>query len=87
MGNKYSGTLGKKVTAVERKGENFLREYIIPHDPKTPAQLRQRQKFTDAYEEWKGLTPEERKQYSELAKDSKMSGYNLFVSKFTRIRR
>jgi hypothetical protein len=84
MGNKYSGTLGKKVTAVERKGENFLREYVIPHDPKTPAQMMQRNKFTEANDAWKALSPEEKQVYNERAKGTKMYGYQLFVSEFIR---
>jgi len=82
MGNQYSGTIGKKVTAVERKGENFLRNYVIPHDPKTPAQMNQRNKFTEANEAWKALSPEEKEIYNERAKNMKMYGYHLFVSEF-----
>jgi hypothetical protein len=83
MGNKYSGTLGKKATAVERKGENFLREYVIPHDPKTPAQIKQRNKFTEANEAWRALSPEEKQEFNQRAKGTKMYGYQLFISEFT----
>lgn len=82
MGNRYSGTLGKQVTAVERNGDNFLRTYIIPHDPKTLAQMKQRNKFTEANDAWKALSPEEKHQYNERAKGTKLYGYQLFVSEF-----
>ena len=83
MGNEYSGTLGKNVTAVKRNGINFLREHVIPHDPKTPFQMEQRNKFKDANEVWKSLSQEQKNEYNERAKGTKRYGYQLFISEFT----
>ena len=62
-----------------RNGDNFMREYTVPYDPKTPAQMRQRKLYADAYIAWKGLPSEIKDQYDILADGTKMSGYNLFV--------
>ena len=84
MGNQYSGTIGKKETAVIRNGQNFLRTYVIPNDPKTPKQMEQRRKYTRAVEAWKELSDSEKQVYNNRAKNLNMSGYNLFISEFTK---
>ena len=86
LGNVHSGTLGKKETAVVRKGQQFLRKYVLPHDPKTPKQMRQRKKYAKANEVWRRMPESEKEAYDNRAGNMNMgmSGYNLFVSEFTR---
>jgi len=84
IGNKYSGTIGKKETAVIRNGQNFLRTYVIPNDPKTPKQLEQRKKYARVVEAWKELSNDEKQVYNQRAINLNMSGYNIFISEFTR---
>ena len=84
MGNKYSGTIGKKETAVIRKDQNFLRTYVIPNDPKTAKQINQRKKYARAVELWQQMSKVEKALYNQRAKNLNMSRYNLFISEFTR---
>lgn len=86
MGNTYSGTLDNSVTAVNRDSINFMRTYVLPHDPRTPKQVRQRRKYTEANEVWKALSQDERNEWNRRAKGTGMNGYCLFVSEFTRQR-
>ena len=87
LGNEYSGTIGKSKTAIERDGTNFTRFWVLPHDPKTPAQMRQRKRFADAHEAWIALPQEKRNEYNECARNIEMTGYNLFVKEYvTRMR-
>lgn len=84
MGNTYSGTLNKSVTAVSRDGQNFMRSYVLPHDPKTPKQMKQRRKYAEANEVWKALSQEEKDEYNRRARGTGMNGYCLFISQYTR---
>jgi hypothetical protein len=86
MGNTYSGTLDNSVTAVNRDGSNFLRTYVLPHDPRTPKQMKQRRKYTEANEVWKAFSEQEKGEYRARAKGTGMNGYCLFVSHYTRKR-
>jgi hypothetical protein len=83
MGNEYSGTIGKSLTACRSKNGNFLRKYTKPRDPKTPLQLAQRQKYAEGNKTWRALSEEEKQQYNERGKGVGMNGYCLFMSEFT----
>ena len=84
MGNKYSGTIGKSKTACIRDGKQYIRTYVIPNDPKTAKQLEQRKKYARAVEIWKQMSADEKQHYIGRAINLNMSGYNLFISEFTR---
>ncbi|MDO9537258.1 MAG: hypothetical protein Q7J68_02950 [Thermoplasmata archaeon] len=86
MGNEYSSTIGKSVTVCTRYGKQYVRKWVKPKDPKTPLQMQQREKYARANEIWKEMSPDEKQIYREHAKGLGMSGYNLFVSEFTRER-
>ena len=64
--------------------KTIIRKWVKPKDPKTPLQMKQREKYADANKIWKEMTPDEKQIYRERAKGLGMSGYNLFVSEFTR---
>lgn len=83
MGNKYSGTIGKSETACIRDGKQYVRTYVIPKDPKTAKQMKQRKKYARAVETWKAMSDDEKEVYNNQAKNLNMSGYNLFISEFT----
>lgn len=84
MGNEYSGTIGKSETACIRNGKQYVRTYVIPNDPKTKKQMEQRKKYASAVETWKELSDNEKQVYNNRAMGLNMSGYNLFISEFTR---
>ena len=79
FGTKFSGTIDK-MTAVNRNGVNFLRTHVIPHNPKSPLQQRNRNHFAEGVETWRSLREVQRRFYNGIAK--RTSGYNLFLSKW-----
>ena len=84
LGNLYSGTIGKNKTACIRDGKQYFRTYVIPNDPKTAKQMEQRGKYASAVEIWKQMSDDEKLKYNNRANNLNMSGYNLFISEFTR---
>jgi hypothetical protein len=84
LGNTYSGTIGKSKTACVHKGKQYVRTYVIPNDPKTAKQMRQRRKYARAVEIWKQMSATDKEIYNKRATNLNMSGYNLFISEFTR---
>jgi len=55
------------------------KRYVIPFDPKTPAQLTRRQKFADGVSYWQSLTAEAKAIYNLYKYPTRMSGYNRFL--------
>ena len=84
LGNVYSGTIGKSKTACIRDGKQYVRTYVIPNDPKTAKQMEQRKKYASAVEIWKEMSDDEKDIYNRRAVNLNMSGYNIFISEFTR---
>lgn len=79
FGTKFSGTIDK-MTAVNRNGVNFLRKHVIPHNPRSPLQQRNRNHFAEGVETWRSLREVQRRFYNGIAE--KTSGYNLFLGKW-----
>ena len=83
-----SGKLGTFISYRTRYGQ-FRRPYIIPADPKTPAQLRHRRNMARAAARWRTLADLQRAAWiafagqrqssSQLGKSGSLAGYNLFV--------
>jgi len=84
FGNVYSGAIGKSLIASSWKGEEYIRAYTKPRNPRTQAQRAHRSLFAEAVEAWRGLTPEKKKVLDREAVG--MSGFNLFISRFIRER-
>ena len=85
FGTRFSGTLGKELVASSWKGKEYLREYVIPEDPKTVLQLEHRQIWREAVAAWHALPDEERAGYDRNAMG--MSGFNAFIGRYVRGRR
>lgn len=79
FGTKFSGTLDN-MTAVQRNGTNFLRTHVIPHNPRTPVQQRNRNHFADGVETWRSMREPQRRFYHRIA--DKTPGYNLFLKRW-----
>ena len=59
----------------------MIRRYVIPHNPKTPAQTRQRNLFSRQAAEWVALTQAKKDAWNRRAKRMhRWSGYALFMS-------
>lgn len=54
------GTIAHSLTFQKRGRTPFVRQKPVPKDPKSPAQLAQRQIYKDAVDAWHALSPEER---------------------------
>ena len=83
-----SGRLGTFVSYKTRYGQ-FRRPYVIPSDPKTPAQLRHRRNMGHAAAHWRTLTDIQRAAWiafaaqlhsrSLLGKSGTLAGFNLYI--------
>ena len=80
FGNRYRGTLGKDVTASSWKGHDYIKEYVVPTDPKSELQMKHRALFKDAIRAWKALTPLQKLFYKKIADG--MTGYNVFLGRY-----
>ncbi|MBA7586442.1 hypothetical protein ES708_28440 [subsurface metagenome] len=72
------GALAKTVVYFPWKGLNAVREYVIPSNPKSPAQLAQRSKFIEAVE---NIHASQRDAFAPLASPD-VSAYALLASTF-----
>lgn len=85
FGTRFSGRLGKDFVASSWKGKEYMREYVVPEDPKTPLQLEHRQIWREAVAAWHALPDGEREKYERKAVG--MTGFNVFVGRYVRGRR
>ena len=84
-----SGRVGTVVYVNTRYGQ-LARQYVIPSNPRTPAQQRQRNQFGAASSRWRALTPEQRAAWNLAAANqtrvtsagyrTARNGYSFFVS-------
>ncbi|MCX7919330.1 MAG: hypothetical protein N3A72_06945 [bacterium] len=65
---------------VTRNGKTYLKPYTKPRNPNTTKQRAQRNKFRQAVQSWKLLSPEEKQAYRNRAKlkPTPMTGISLF---------
>jgi hypothetical protein len=82
FGTKFRGRIGKDMVATSWKGHEYLRTYVVPHDPKTEDQLAQRGLLGKAVEAWRELSKPQTRFFNALAHG--MSGYNLFIRRHIR---
>ncbi len=83
-----SGHLGTFITFTNRFGQ-FRRPYVVPRDPRTPAQLQVRSRFGRISARWRILTDKQRAAWtssasenqsrSRLGKSGPLTGCQLFV--------
>lgn len=83
VGLKIRGTIGKNFTYQTTRNIQRKYPYRIPYDPKTPAQLRQRDLLRKATWSWHSLTPQEQQTYRNNEPYYPiMSGFNFYVSQY-----
>ncbi len=75
-----SGSLAGAIVFSTWKGRPYVREHVVPANPKSQAQLgvRQMLKFLSQY--WDSLTPGERADWEEPAAVTNISPFNAFVA-------
>ena len=78
------GTLADTMTGSFWRGINYIRERIVPHNPKSTAQTAIRGVLTDGVSKWRfGLISGENKNWwNTYAKGLGESGFNRFMRKY-----
>ncbi len=67
--------------AANWKGRGYIRKHVIPHNPKTAAQIAIRESLARCVTLWRSLGTEVKAWLDAYAIDYRMAGYNTFVSK------
>ena len=75
-----SGTLGNAVTFSKWKGRNYVRERVIPSNPKSEAQTGRRAMFKFLTQAWAALDAAEKATWQDLADQLIASPFNAYVS-------
>ena len=70
---------GKGNIETEGKYDLQIRSIGQPIDPRTPAQVKTRERITAATAAYKALTQQERDAWKASATRNKLTGYNLFI--------
>lgn len=79
-----SGTVGDAVVYSKWKGINYVRERIIPYNPKSAGQVEQRNRVVFAVDNWQSLTAQNRTDWETARKclGLRMSGFNLHTRSY-----
>jgi hypothetical protein len=75
-----SGTFAKTLVASSWKGRAYMRERVIPKNPRLPKQLGVRAMFAFLAQAWVGLIAGEQDDYNEGALAKSISPFNEFLS-------
>ncbi len=75
-----SGKWDEKYVFYVRDGVQCVREYILPPNPQSSMQQKNRGNFASAVKHWKRLKAFEKKIWNREAKILKRNGYHLFIS-------
>jgi hypothetical protein len=75
-----SGTLAKTLTAAKWKGRNYMRQRIVPNNPKSAAQLGVRAMLRFLATQWAALSAGEQASYDDAAEAKQISAFNQYQS-------
>jgi hypothetical protein len=76
-----SGTVGKAIVYSNWKGRAYVREHIIPFNPQSTEQVNLRTAFTLLVAYWQTLTAGNKASWNLFAQASRISGFNIFISR------
>jgi len=85
FGDRYSGKVGDSGVFASIWGIQYRRRFVKPSNPNTPAQQRVRTSFTNGVDKWHTFNPLQAQAYTPMASGQKMSGYNLFLSRWQKM--
>jgi len=74
-----SGTLADAITFSKWKGRNYVRQRVVPANPKSAAQTAMRAMLRFLAQIWAGLTAGNKATWDDLAAQSAVSAFNAFV--------
>ena len=82
----YSGISGKigNVVFYNYSGSQFIRRYVVPHNPRTQRQQNRRALFAEAVAAWQTLPSYKKEQWQQKASLRHLHGYNYFISMYMR---
>lgn len=75
-----TGTLGKAVTFAKWKGRNYVRERVIPSNPKSGGQVGRRAMFTFLSQAWNALSDADKATWQDLADQLVALPFNAYVA-------
>lgn len=80
------GTLADTLTASVWKGINYLRQRVIPMNPKSTAQVGVRSVLTDGVSKWRfgGVSQVAKNYWNTYAKGLAESGFNRYVRSYSK---
>jgi len=83
IGMQVRGTIGNIYTYQTYHGRTYRHRYIVPRDPKTPAQIRMRFLLGSATYAWHDLSSPEKLFWKDVRTRSRAySGFNHFISSY-----
>jgi hypothetical protein len=85
FGDRYSGKVGESGVFASIWGIQYRRRYVKPSNPNTPAQQKVRNSFTNGVDKWHAFNAIQAQAYTPMASGLKMSGYNLFLSRWQKM--
>jgi len=74
-----SGTVGQTMTFAGWKGRNYVRQRVIPTNPRSPSQTGVRSMFKFLAQAWAGLLAAEKANYDAQAEALQLSSFNVFM--------
>jgi len=74
-----SGTLGDAITFSKWKGRNYVRERVIPSNPKSGGQVGRRAMFSFLTQAWAGNSDANKATWDDLADQIVASNFNAFM--------
>ena len=77
-----SGTAGKSGVHMVRRGVWIMREYLIPHNPKTVHQTTVRNDFAAGVTAWHAFSAVDKNCYGYFAAGMLASGYNIYIGQY-----
>jgi len=75
------GKLANAIVFIGWRGIQDVRRWVKPANPRTDAQVAQRNRFTQAVDKYHELTPGDKQAWETKASGKPYSGFNLFVSR------
>jgi len=78
------GTLGDVMTGSFWRGINYIRQRVVPHNPKSTRQQAIRGVLTDGVSKWRfgAISAANKTMWNSYAKGQEYSGFNRFMTKY-----
>lgn len=76
-----SGQLGEAIVYSKWKGREYVREYTIPQNPNSPAQVNVRKAWELLVSQWQSEAQAVQSDWNTFADQFKMSGFNQYIGR------